>query len=232
MNKKEYMKAYRLKNKEKIKEQQKEYHKKYYQENKEFLKEKSKKYYETNQEKIKKYREDIKEKKQEYNKEYSKKYRFGEKREELLRKKREYHWKNREEILNKKREYSSRKEVRSSVNEKCKERYNSDVNYKLRSLIRSRINLAIKDKQKSGSAIENLGCSIDELIVYLESKFEDGMNWQNHSRLGWHIDHIVPLSHFDLEDPKQFSKACHYTNLQPLWYNDNLKKSNKLTNEM
>jgi len=227
-NKKEYMKAYRLKNKEKLKEQMREYHKKYYQEKKDEIKQKSKEYYEENKNnKVKDYREKSKDTRKKYQKEYSKNYRNSDKREELLAKKREYHWKNREQILEKKREYTKNPEVKKRVNTKNKEKYDNDINYKLRTLIRSRIRLAIKDKQKTGSAIENLGCTIDELILYLENKFEDGMTWENHTLSGWHIDHIKPLCQFDLEDPKQFAEACHYTNLQPLWCNDNYSKGGR-----
>lgn len=63
--------------------------------------------------------------------------------------------------------------------------------------------------------------------VYLESLFQPGMVWENYGNDGWHIDHVRPLSSFDLLDPVQFSQACHYTNLQPLWAKDNLSKGNK-----
>jgi len=78
---------------------------------------------------------------------------------------------------------------------------------------------------KAGSAVKDLGCTIPELIKYLESKFQLGMTWENHSSTGWHIDHIIPLCEFDLTDREQFLKAAHYTNLQPLWAEDNLKKN-------
>jgi hypothetical protein len=61
----------------------------------------------------------------------------------------------------------------------------------------------------------------------LESKFQEGMTWDNWSRTGWHIDHILPLDNFDLADPEQLRRACHYTNLQPLWAKDNLSKGSK-----
>jgi len=68
-------------------------------------------------------------------------------------------------------------------------------------------------------------------LKILVAKFymrDDGteMTWDNWSKDGWHLDHIVPLSSFDLSDREQFLKACHYTNLAPLWSEDNLTKSN------
>jgi hypothetical protein len=57
-----------------------------------------------------------------------------------------------------------------------------------------------------------------------QTKFIDGMNWDNRGE--WHIDHIIPLSSAKSEE--ELRKLCHYTNLQPLWEKDNLKKSNKI----
>ena len=73
---------------------------------------------------------------------------------------------------------------------------------------------------------ESLVCmSQENLRAYFESKFIAGMSWDNYGK--WHIDHIVPLSSFNLLDPEQVKVACHYTNLQPLWAKDNLKKGSK-----
>lgn len=90
--------------------------------------------------------------------------------------------------------------------------------------LRSRLAKAIRNSWKNGSAVKDLGCSIAELRVYLTERFEEGMTWENHGTYGWHIDHIVPLAFFDLTNREQFLTACHYTNLQPLWAADNLKK--------
>ena len=109
-----------------------------------------------------------------------------------------------------------------------KKRYrNSNLNNKIACALRSRMNLAIKSSQKAGSAVRDLGCSIEDLRTHLEYKFQKGMTWENRGKYGWHIDHIVPLSKFDLSKKEEFLKACHYTNLQPLWAKDNLKKHNK-----
>jgi hypothetical protein len=75
--------------------------------------------------------------------------------------------------------------------------------------------------------VENLGCSISEAKQYLESLFLEGMSWNNHGLRGWHIDHIIPCHSFDLTNPEERKKCFHYTNLQPLWALDNMKKGNK-----
>ena len=91
--------------------------------------------------------------------------------------------------------------------------------------LRSRAYSAIKGKSKSKHTIELLGCSVEELKIHLEKQFVKDMNWQNYGQ--WHIDHIKPCSSFDLTDPEQQKLCFHYSNLQPLWAKDNIKKSNK-----
>ncbi len=98
------------------------------------------------------------------------------------------------------------------------------LNRKISRNLRARLNKAIKFEWKTGSAVQDLGCSIEQLRIYLESKWKPGMTWDNYGVKGWHIDHIVPLNKFDLTDKVQLGKACHYTNLQPLWVSDNLEK--------
>ena len=108
------------------------------------------------------------------------------------------------------------------------EKHKEWVKNNLGSKLRSRLNSAIRGGQKSGSAVDDLGCSIENLKLYLESKFQEGMTWDNRGKHGWHIDHIKPLSSFDLTDREQFLKAVNYTNLQPLWAKDNLTKGVKI----
>jgi len=102
--------------------------------------------------------------------------------------------------------------------------YRQTVQGRLRINMRNRINSAIKCNQRAGSAVRDLGCTISELKTYLELLFQHGMTWDNWAIDGWHIDHIKPLASFDLTDREQFLQACHYTNLQPLWAENNLRK--------
>lgn len=112
-----------------------------------------------------------------------------------------------------------------------KKRKSRDPNYKLSIHLRSRLAHAIREghhKLKCGSAVIDLGCTIEELRRYLEGKFKPGMSWDNWTKDGWHIDHVEPLSDFDLSNLDEFKKACHFTNLQPLWAFENLSKGGKV----
>lgn len=125
----------------------------------------------------------------------------------------------RKEYLKNKEKYSEYHKV--YLNKKLKE----DSYFKFKYLLRSRLRIAIKNKYKNGSAVKDLGCSGEEAYKYIESLFKEGMNWSNYGK--WHIDHIKPLSSFDLENREQFLQAVNYKNLQPLWAIDNLKKNDR-----
>jgi hypothetical protein len=116
--------------------------------------------------------------------------------------------------------------VKVRKNERQKERRAEDLNFRIAKSLRTRLWHSVKNGQKIGSAVEDLGCSIDEFRFYLEKQFNSGMTWENWGRgLGrWHIDHIVPLSWFDLKNREQLLSACNYKNLQPLWSEENLSK--------
>ena len=98
--------------------------------------------------------------------------------------------------------------------------------YKLKGNIRSLINISIKKKNynKTAKVEEILGCSIEYFIEYLKKLFKEGMTIENHGK--WHIDHIIPISSASTEE--EVIKLNHYSNLQPLWAKDNLKKWNKI----
>ena len=103
-------------------------------------------------------------------------------------------------------------------------KYKNDINFRLGTNLRNRLRRLLKKEKSSKIAIKNLGCTIEELKNHLGSQFLPGMTWMNHGIFGWHIDHIIPLSYFDLTIEEHIKKACHYTNLQPLWSIDNIKK--------
>lgn len=125
--------------------------------------------------------------------------------------------------------YQKHKAKRLAANNKySRERYAKDINFRLRIILRARLRAALKYNCKIGSAVRDLGCSIEDFKLYIESKFQEGMTWDNYSYEVWHIDHIKPLASFDLTIREEFLKACHYSNLQPMWAKENLTKKDKI----
>jgi hypothetical protein len=122
--------------------------------------------------------------------------------------------------------------VKKQIRECNKKRLQNDSLYRLVCLMRTRTYEAFKSKRwnKDSKFAQYVGCSIDELKTHIESLWQLGMSWDNHglyddNNLTWQIDHIKPLSLADSED--ELIKLLHYTNLQPLWTIDNLKKGGK-----
>jgi hypothetical protein len=105
--------------------------------------------------------------------------------------------------------------------------YSKSTTFKVSKLLRSRIYDAVGRSGKCASTSKLLGCSIEDFKAHLESRFQEGMSWENYSYNGWHIDHIRPCSSFDLSDPAQQRVCFHYTNLQPMWARENQRKSDK-----
>ena len=120
---------------------------------------------------------------------------------------------------------SHKKSVATYNREYTKRRRQEDVNFRVASNIRSRVHDAILSKNKVGSAVKDLGCSIGQFRLYIENQFVDGMSWDNYGE--WHLDHVMPLSSFNLEDRSEFLTACNWLNYQPLWATDNLRKGNR-----
>lgn len=105
-------------------------------------------------------------------------------------------------------------------------RYKNDPLYALSRLVRRRMSIVLRERgfAKESRSSQMLGCDYEALMTHLEAKFSEGMCWENRGE--WHIDHIIPLASAKTE--KELLALCHYTNLQPLWAEDNLAKGARL----
>lgn len=164
----------------------------------------SKKYRLENKEKIKEYNDRWNKENQEYYKKYFEKYYTINYENEKLRK---LEWSR------------NNKEYFNNYNKKRKK---EDLLFRLSFDMRNSVNRYLKYRSKK--TLDIVGCTPQELKEHLEKQFSNGMSWEN--RVEWHIDHIIPLSSPKTEE--ELHKLCHYTNLQPLWAVENMKKGNKI----
>lgn len=118
----------------------------------------------------------------------------------------------------------NRSEKGRSAQRRENERVKRDIGLYLRKCISTRIHHALKENKLSG-VTSLLGCTIKELKLHLESQFQEGMTWENYGK--WHIDHIKPCAVFDLSRTEDQKECFHFSNLQPLWAMDNLRKNAK-----
>jgi hypothetical protein len=125
------------------------------------------------------------------------------------------------------RNNSWKKNNRNKINI-CRKYYDvnrrkKDINFKLICYLRSRLSNVLRKNKKSKSTMKLIGCSVEQLKQHLEQKFTKGMSFSNYGK--WHIDHIKSCARFDLSKPEEQKRCFHYTNLQPLWAVDNLRKN-------
>jgi len=186
--------------------------KEYYQSNKEYHKEYQKERYQANKQNIKESVKEYYQANKEYKKKYYKKY-IEANKENIKEYYKEYYQANKE----KKNEYN--KEYRRN-------RKQTDPLFKMRVNLRSRTSTAFRRKgySKNTKTQEMLGVDWDVAKQHIERQFKKGMNWNNQGE--WHIDHIIPLS--SASTSERLKELCHYTNLQPLWAEDNLSKNDKI----
>ena len=120
-------------------------------------------------------------------------------------------------------------EFRAKTNDRLRKSWDNDIEFKLKKLISHRIRLSLRSQNssKNQKAIHLLGCTIEAFRSYLEKQFEDGMNWSNFGQYGWHLDHIRPCASFDLTNDEELADCFHYSNYQPMWAEENIKKSSK-----
>ena len=156
---------------------------------------------------------------------YGKQY-YQENRGGAITRVRRYRQNHKAETAERKKQYFQEHKLASATYKR--ERRVNDVDYKLRYNLGNKIRQSIRGNKEHKHSADLLGCTIFEVREHLEGQFQPGMTWNNWSLRGWHIDHIIPLGSFDLTDPEQQRRAFHYTNLQPLWAADNIRKSNKI----
>jgi hypothetical protein len=149
-----------------------------------------------------------------YCQEKAKKYRVNNK-EKIKHAGRQYQIKNKEKIYKYLVSYAKRKREEDPIY-----RFNKNT----RALIYKSFKRGDNDFKKNNNTENILGCSIDEFKQYLENQFTEGMSLENYGQ--WHLDHIIPISSANTE--KKIIELNHYTNFQPLWAEDNIKKGNKI----
>ena len=154
---------------------------------------------------------------------------FAQKNQELLKQRRkEYYKRNKEKDNERCRLYrlKNKQEISKKKYEYKLKRLKTDLLFCFIQRVRSSINTSISKMgyQKNTKTEKILGCSYKEFKTYFESLFKDGMSWENRNL--WHIDHIIPIS--TAKNEEEAIKLNHYTNLQPLWAEENIKKSNKI----
>jgi hypothetical protein len=143
---------------------------------------------------------------------------------------REYYRKNKKRENKRSRLYKlkNKEKIKITANIYYKNRRKKDMAWRLLVNVRTRINHALKGKyKKSKKTRDILGCTVEELKKYIESKFKLGMSWEKRHLI--HIDHIKPCSSFDLTKASEQRECFHYTNLQPLWASENLAKGSKIS---
>jgi len=150
---------------------------------------------------------------------------YYEDNKEVLRERvKQYQKANKEAVTERRKQY--RKANKEYRNQYRNNRFKTDISFKLLCSCRARLRKAIKGSNKSASTKKLLGCTIEYLKQHLEKQFTERMTFENYGK--WHIDHIIPCSSFNMENEEEQRQCFHYTNLQPLWAEDNLRKSNKI----
>ena len=150
------------------------------------------------------------------------------KRDYVRKKKKEYKLRNKKHIQKWNKEYAQRPEVKKRLSKIRMNRYKNDPIYLIKNRIRTRFYTYIKRglAEKKVRTSELIGCSWKYLKNHIEKQFKPKMKWSNYGK--WHIDHIKPMSQYDLRKVDEQYKCCNYKNLQPLWAKENLSKGDRI----
>jgi len=205
------------------KESNPEYYREWAKKNPDKIKESDRLYYEKNTEKCldqsKKYREDHLEERSNYEKIY-----YLKNKEKKNKKNKEWH----KEHPDYKKEWQlNHKEHLAKY---MRERRKNNPHIRLSASIRAGIYNSLKQKKNKRSWEKILDYTLNDLIKHLESQFKEEMNWDNYGKGGWEIDHIIPISLFNITSVncKGLKKGWALENLRPLWAKENNFKRAKL----
>lgn len=156
-------------------------------------------------------------------------------REEQLVKRRKWYQDNKERYAKNRDKYENENKdrLRAARRKWENNRLAEDINYRLHKTLAGRIRHELNGRNKRNNRTEQLiGCTIDELKIHIQNQFQDGMTWGNWKTNGWHVDHNIPLSWFNLENENCRKIAFSYKNMQPLWGVDNIRKKNYFSHKM
>jgi len=164
-------------------------------------------------------------------KERAKKYQSDEnKRQRKLKLSSERYFKDRDKIRARHKANYMKPENKEKQRKRHKIRKETDIAYVIKIRLRHRLRSKLKDINrrdcKYKSSLMLLGCDMQFFKQYIESKFTDGMSWDRLPEI--HLDHIIPCDKFDLTKIEEQRKCFHYSNIQPLWWYDNLSKGNRI----
>lgn len=122
--------------------------------------------------------------------------------------------------------------LKKKAREFMAKRRKESLSFKMAQALRSRLRTVMVRKKcrKSDRMLVLLGCNLTFFLKYIESQFVVGMSWGNYGKGEgkWSLDHKIPCSHFQLQDLDHQKKCFHYTNLQPMWDLDNIRKGDRV----
>ena len=139
----------------------------------------------------------------------------------------DYRSNNKDSVRLSRARYSARN--RDKINAWCSTKRAADPTFRWVRNTRCNLSHILHGRAYHQPTLDLLGCTRQEYRDHLESKFTDGMSWDNYGE--WHVDHILPVSSFDQSDPEQQKICWHFSNTQPLWAEDNMAKGSKLPTE-
>jgi hypothetical protein len=163
---------------------------------------------------------------------------YEENRERVRKQQREYYLKNREHLKDVRREHYHAnwkecrerqakyyKTYREILNAKRREYFKGNSRARMVKNLRSRLSSIMRGKSKN--TMDFIGCDKGHLNRHMEVQFKKGMTWQNYGKV-WVVDHHIPISAFDYDNPKEVDACWHFSNLKPMWVKENMSKGNTI----